>query len=93
MIREKLGKRWIKVNEDVKEETSTEVETKEEKEMGFFAKHKKGLIIGGLGALAAGAVGLVLANKSSDDDYEEFDEFDDDVEADGDDSAEESTEA
>ena len=93
MIREKLGKRWIKVNGDVKEETSENVETKEEKEMGFFAKHKKGLIIGGLGALAAGAVGLVLANKSSDDDFE--DDYDEDFDGDTveDDSDEESTEA
>ena len=45
--------------------------------MGFFAKHKKGLIIGGLGALAAGAAGLFLASKKgSEDDVDE--EFDDD---------------
>lgn len=76
----KFRKNWIKMNEDSKDQVSEEItEEKEENEMGFFAKHKKGLIIGGLGALAAGAVGLLIANKGSDDDYEDadFDEFDD----------------
>ena len=71
MIREKLGKKFIKIDDDVRETSEETVETKEEKEMGFFAKHKKGLIIGGLGALAAGAVGLLIANKGSDDDFDE----------------------
>ena len=71
----KFGKKWIKMNQ-VSEDME---ETKEEEKMGFFAKHKKGLLIGGLGALAAGAVGLLIANKGSDDDFEDadFDEFDD----------------
>lgn len=70
----KFAKKWIKMNPDTEEVVETE-EKKEECEMGFFAKHKKGLIIGGLGALAAGAAGLFLASKKgSDDDYEELDE-------------------
>lgn len=74
----KFSKKWIKMNEDSKEEVSENIEEKkEENEMGFFAKHKKGLIIGGLGALAAGAVGLIIANKGSDDADEDFVEFDD----------------
>lgn len=86
MIREKLGKRFIKVNDDVDVTSEETVETKEEKEMGFFAKHKKGLIIGGLGALAAGAVGLFLAKSGSDDDFEDDYDFDDEVDSDSDES-------
>ena len=75
----KLKKNWIKVTEDneVKEEV---VEEKEEKEMNFFQKHKKGLIIGGISALVATAAGVFIANKGSDDEDEEdvdFDEIDD----------------
>lgn len=79
----KFKKNWIKMN-DTKEEVEVTEETKEETKMNFFAKHKKGLIIGGLGALAAGAVGLLIANKGSDDDYDEdYDcDVDDDSEAD-----------
>ena len=79
----KIKKNWIKMNgNDEVQNDQVEVitEEKEEKKMSFFAKHKKGLIIGGLGTLAAGAVGLFLASKKdSDDDYEDydFDEFDD----------------
>lgn len=66
----KLKKNWIKVTEDneVKEEV---VEEKEEKEMNFFQKHKKGLIIGGISALVATAAGVLIATKGSDDDLEE----------------------
>ena len=73
----KFKKNWIKMNEDKTEEVRSEVEEKEETKMSFFAKHKKGLIIGGLSALAAGAVGLLIANKGSDDvDDEDIDDFD-----------------
>lgn len=73
----KFSKKWIKMNEDSKEEVSENIEEKkEESEMGFFAKHKKGIIIGGLGALAAGAVGLFIASKNSDDEDEEFEDLD-----------------
>ena len=77
----KFKKNWIKMNEDSKDQVSEEItEEKEEEKMSFFAKHKKGLIIGGLGALAAGAVGLFIAGKKDDDDFEDadFDDFDDD---------------
>lgn len=73
-------------NDEVQKDQVEEVkeETKEENEMGFFKKHRKGLIFGGLGALAAGAVGLFLATKKDsdddleDDDFDEFEELDDD---------------
>lgn len=74
----KLKKNWIKMND--KEEVNEVVEEKEEKEMNFFQKHKKGLIIGGISALVATAAGVFLANKSSDGEDEEdvdFDEIDD----------------
>ena len=86
MIREKLGKKFIKISEDVNETSEETVETKEEKDMGFFQKHKKGLIIGGLGALAAGAVGLILSKKSSDDDFDEDYDYDDEVDSDSEES-------
>lgn len=74
----KLKKNWIKMNDN--EEVNEVVEEKEEKEMNFFQKHKKGLIIGGISALVATAAGVFIANKSSDDEDEEdvdFDEIDD----------------
>ena len=61
-----------------------EVENLEEEEsmekVGFFAKHKKGVILGGLGVLAAGAAALIInaAKNRSDDDFEEDDFFDED---------------
>ena len=75
----KLKKNWIKVTED-NEEVNEVVEEKEEKEMNFFQKHKKGIIIGGISALVATAAGIFIANKDSDDEDEEdvdFDEIDD----------------
>lgn len=84
----KLKKNWIKMNNAKVENTDTdEVKTEEEeKEMNFFQKHKKGFLLGGLGALAAAGAGLLIAKKCSDD-YEE-DDFNDDYE----DEAEETTE-
>lgn len=80
----KFKKNWIKMNDD-QVETNEEVteETKEETNMSFFQRHKKGLIFGGLGALAAGAAGLFLLKNGSDDDYEdgEYEDLDDDSEA------------
>ena len=74
----KFKKNWIKVTEENQNEVSNEVEEKEEEKMSFFAKHKKGLIIGGLCTLAAGAAGLLIANKGSDDDFDEdLDDFED----------------
>ena len=74
---------WIKMNDDSQNQVSEPIaEKEEEKEMGFFAKHKKGLIIGGLGALAAGAAGLFLASKKGSDDVEEDDDFEDFVDED-----------
>ncbi len=60
-----------------------EVENLEEEEnmekVGFFAKHKKGLILGGLGVLTAGAALIIGATrKKSDDDFEEDNFFDED---------------
>lgn len=86
----KFGKKWIKMSDDIQTEEVSE-EVKEEKEMGFFGKHKKGLIIGGLSALAAGAAGLLIcANRSSSNEDEDFEDFDDltDDEADSDESEE-----
>ena len=74
-----MKKRWINMNTD-KEEVVDQVEEKEEEKMSFFAKHKKGILIGGLGTLAAGVVGLLIANKKSDDDEYEMDLDDDDLE-------------
>lgn len=81
-----MKRKWIKMN--LKEEEKPEVvdvveeseENKEEKSMNFFTKHKKGLIIGGLSALAAGVAGLLIANKGSDDDVEEdIEDLDEDI--------------
>lgn len=76
-----IKKNWIKVNDNTEDQVEITEETKEDEKMGFFQKHKKGLIIGGLGALAAGAVGLILAKSSSDDDYEDDYDLDDEDEA------------
>lgn len=74
---------WIKMNDDSQNQVSEPIaEKKEEKEMGFFAKHKKGLIIGTIGALAAGTAGLFLASKKGSDDVEEDDDFEDFVDED-----------
>jgi hypothetical protein len=68
----KFKKNWIKMNEDVnQDQVEITEETKEDEEMGFFQKHKKGLIIGGISALVATAAGVLIATKSSDDDLEE----------------------
>ena len=87
-----MKRRFISLNKGNEEiETKvTEVEVTEEKEerkMGFFKAHKKGLIIGGLSALAAGAAALIIKGKDDDldDDYEEdydSDDFDQDDSAD-----------
>lgn len=74
---------WIKMNDDSQNQVSEPIaEEKEEEKMSFFAKHKKGLIIGGLGALAAGAAGLFLASKKGSDDENEEDDFEDFVDED-----------
>ena len=83
-----MKKRFISLNKDTDIESEvTEVnevpEEKEEEEMGFFTKHKKGLIIGGLSALAAGAVALVIKGCKGDPLYDdEEDEIDDDFDQD-----------
>lgn len=76
----KFKKNWIKMNEDKTEEVKSEVEEKEEEKMNFFQKHKKGLIFGGLGALAAGVAGILIANKGSDDVDDEDIDLDDEIE-------------
>ena len=65
--------KWIKMNNDVQDQVTEEVSDKEEEKMSFFAKHKKGIILGGLGALAAGAAGLFLASRKDSDDEDEED--------------------
>ena len=67
----KFKKNWIRMNNDAKTEEEVSEEIKEETNMNFFQRHKKGLIFGGLGALAAGAAGLLLLKSGSDDDYED----------------------
>lgn len=62
--------------EKIDEEVTDNVEVKEDEDMekvGFFARHKKGLIIGAIGtALAAGAAILIKSgNDDSSDDYED----------------------
>ena len=69
-------KNWIKMNNDKNEVVEQVEETKEETKMNFFSKHKKGLIIGGLGALAAGAAGLFLASRKGSDYDDEIDDED-----------------
>lgn len=71
----KIFNRQITV-EKIDEEVTDNVEVKEDEDMekvGFFARHKKGLIIGAIGtALAAGAAILIKSsNNDSSDDYED----------------------
>lgn len=75
---------YIKVKkDDIPEEVTETVEVEETKEertkMGFFGKHKKGIIAGSIIAALIG--GAVIASKKSDNDYddEEDDDLDDDV--------------
>ena len=90
-----MKKKFISLNKDTDIESEvTEVnevtEEKEEEEMGFFKAHKKGLIIGGLSALAAGAVALVIKGCKEDPLYDdEEDEIDDDFDQDSDTEASE----
>lgn len=70
----KLGK--FEITKVEKEVTEINEEAKEEKEMGFIGRHKKGLIIGGVATLLAGVGAAIMLNKSSDN--EEDVEFDDD---------------
>lgn len=88
----KFKKNWIKMNEDVnQDQVEITEETKEDEEMGFFQKHKKGLIIGGLSALVATAAGVLIATRSSDDDLEE--DYDLDAEDDSESAETENSEA
>ena len=75
------------INLNTKKDEVTEVveteEVKEEEEMekvGFFAKHKKGLLIGGGLAALGGLAAILLKNRSDDgDEYEDLDCDDDDA--------------
>ena len=70
----KFKKNWIKMNDDSNDQvTEVITEKKEEEKMSFFAKHKKGLILGGIGALAAGAAGLIIASRKDSDDVDDED--------------------
>ena len=73
----------LKMRNDNQEEVEEISEEVKEEKMGFFERHKKGLIFGGLTALTAGIVGLIIANKDNSDDY------DNDYNLDLDDSGEE----
>lgn len=71
----KIFNRQITV-EKIDEEVTDNVEVKEDEDMdkvGFFARHKKGLIIGAVGTvLAAGAAMLIKSNSDdTSDDYED----------------------
>lgn len=85
----KFKKNWIRMNNTKVEENTDVVESEEEekKTMNFFQKHKKGFLLGTLGAFAAACAGLLIAKKCSDD-YDE-DDFDNDYEEE---TEEESTE-
>lgn len=54
--------------EEVKEEETME-------KVGFFAKHKKGLLIGG-GLAALGGLAAILLKNRSDDDADEYEDLD-----------------
>lgn len=93
----KFKKKWIRMNEVTQQnedpEVISEAEEKEEKdEMGFFSKHKKGLIFGGLGTIAAAVAGVLILKNRSDDDYEDYEDDDDFDDAEEDPGAEESAE-
>ena len=80
-----IKKDYIKVNRN-NEELDEDFEVMDlNEEEGFLKRNKKGLIIGGICALAAGATALIVRavkkNKSSDEDYED-DWFDEDDESD-----------
>jgi hypothetical protein len=69
-----------------KDEVTEVVETEEVKEeetmekVGFFARHKKGLLIGGGLAALGGLAAILLKNRSDDgDEYEDLDCDDDDA--------------
>lgn len=52
-------------------ETTEEVTEKEECKMSFFAKHKKGIIFGGIGALAAAGAAWYLKHKNDEEDFDD----------------------
>ena len=94
----KRKKRWISMigkTEEEKtietQETSDSKEEKEEKKMGFISRHKKGLLIGGGLAAAAGLAALIFGKGKDEDDVddEDFDDFEDDEDEDEDDDSEE----
>ena len=81
----------IKILKNFKKNGETEELNEEETEMekvGFLAKHKKGIILGGLATLAAGAVALIWKASK----YDPEDEFDENEDFYGDDSNEEVSE-
>ena len=77
-MKKRFGKKMIEVTDVENTEEVQEEETMEEK-IGFFAKHKKGILIGAGAAVLAAAAGLIAAGKR-DDDFEDFEDEDlDDV--------------
>lgn len=88
-----MKRKFIKImgTEETPETTEEVTTEKEECKMSFFAKHKKGIIFGGIGALAAAGAAWYLKHKNNeeedfDDDLDDEDYFEDE----GDQTTEES---
>ena len=54
---------------------------------GFFARHKKGILIGAGAAALAAICGVVAAGRNRDDDFEDYEDLDDDVDTPSDESS------
>lgn len=76
----------IELVDDVKNETETQEEETEMK-TGFFARHKKGILIGAGAAALAAIGGLVAASRNRDEDFDDYEDLDDDVDTPSDDSS------
>lgn len=81
-------KKHIDLTDDVVEnENETEAQEEEtEMKTGFFARHKKGILIGA-GVAALAAIGGLVAGSRRSDDFEDYEDLDDDVDTPSDDSS------
>ena len=81
----RLKDRWIKIPTlgSTEEKSEANNDVKEEEEMSFVQKHKKGLAIGAL-ALLTGGAGLLIYNKlKNKDDYDDYeDDFEEEEDSD-----------